>query len=191
MCSMEKHLIFIGGEAGVGKSTIARVLKERINPVVVIDKDEFTSVFVDELLTSNGHSKGDRESDYYLNTVKPLEYKQIDSMVWHSIESSSLIVTAPFFDCFFDEIWLERMKSLANFHAAKVSFLFITRHNYSIRLGLIERGAIRDGWKITNYTAYRKMIDPLIAAIRERNDIDFIDMDESINVDLVLKKFGI
>ena len=104
---LEKHLIFIGGEAGVGKSVSARELQKKLSCSIVIDKDESTSILANALLRSYNQPESDRESDIYLKEVKPLEYKQLDSIVWDGIENTSMIVTAPFFDSFLDNKWLE------------------------------------------------------------------------------------
>lgn len=81
-----KHLIFLGGEAGVGKSVSAREIQKHLSSSIVIDKDEATSVLVNALLKRLGKSPYDRESKTYLKKVKPLEYKQLDEQLEINME---------------------------------------------------------------------------------------------------------
>ncbi len=72
-----KKLIFLYGEAGVGKSTIANSLQKEKNDIIVIDKDEPTSIFTHYILKENGKKPHDRESEFYLNNINKKRPKYI------------------------------------------------------------------------------------------------------------------
>lgn len=180
-----RHLIFLGGEAGVGKTILSKELMSKIGSSLVIDKDEFTSVLVNKLLELYGQPTSDRESQVYVENVKPLEYEQIDNMIWDGIKNTSLIITAPFFDSFLDIEWLEKMELLGDFHNTKVDFIFLTRCPNKVRTGLIDRCADRDKWKISNYSDYRKKTDSIIKKILRNNKVKHINFVDRIDVALV------
>ena len=182
---MNKHLIFLGGEAGVGKSVSAKEVQKSLSSSIIIDKDESTSVLVNALLSSYGLSESDRESDMYLSKVKPLEYKQLDNIVWDGIKNTSMIITAPYFDSFLGEEWINTMKDLGNFHKAHVSFIFLTGCPNKIQSGLIERAENRDKWKLENYNLYRKGTDSIIEKILKNKAITHIDYRDMIEPELI------
>lgn len=182
----KKHLIFLGGEAGVGKSISAKKIRDRLNNCIVIDKDESTSILAEALLESYGQHKGDRESEIYLSKVKPLEYKQLVDIIWGGISNTSMIVTAPYFDLFIDDEWLDAMKDIGDFHKAKVSFIFMTRCPSEIQSGLVARGEYRDKWKIYNYSRYRKNTDVAINKVLKNKEITHFHFSDIIDVDLMV-----
>jgi DNA-binding transcriptional regulator YhcF (GntR family) len=68
------HLILIGGYAGSGKSELGRTLA-RLTSWAMVDKDTTTRPVVEKTLEVMGTSPNDRESDIYLNEVRPREYE--------------------------------------------------------------------------------------------------------------------
>jgi gluconate kinase len=178
-----KKMVFIGGEAGVGKSTVASHLQKNIinHNITVVDKDEATSEFVSFVLETNNHNPYDRESEFYTNTVKPLEYKQLNKITLHSIKNSSVITTAPYFDCFTNKQWIEEMKFEAEFNEAELFFFYLVKDKTTILQGLKDRNAQRDYWKLKNWEVYRKSIDALNENISKNINIIKINMSESFS----------
>jgi dephospho-CoA kinase len=185
---LKKSVIFLGGEAGVGKSTVAESLSSRIENISVIDKDEATAFLVNALLEQLGCKSSDRESHTYLTKVKPLEYQQMDSMTWNNTGNSSLIVTAPFFDSFNDKAWIEKMLLMGASKDTDVKFVFITRPSASVRAGIMARGAERDTWKISNYEEYRRNTDVAISSVLNNEEIMHIKFDNLSEIDDLLEK---
>lgn len=183
----KKHLIFLGGEAGVGKSISASELQKSLDNSIVIDKDETTSILVNALLESYNQPSSDRESKIYLSKIKPLEYQQLDEIVWDGITNTSMIVTAPYFDSFINAEWIIKMKALGDFHSAKVSFVFITRCPNKIRTGLVDRNANRDKWKIKHYSEYRANTDKIINSVLRNKQIKHLPFGEKIDIKQLIK----
>lgn len=171
-------MIFIGGEAGVGKSTLAKYLQEKTIGISVFDKDETTSVFASYLLKTNGYPTYDRESSFYIENVKPLEYEQLDNLCIHTIGASSLIVTAPYFDSFLDDDWIERMRFEAEFNDSELYMFYMVKNSEDILQGLKNRNESRDIWKISNYSKYRKDIDIIISKMLKKEEIKIIDANK-------------
>lgn len=184
---LKKNLFFLGGEAGVGKSTIAKIISNLLEDSIIIDKDESTSFLAEAILECYDRKKNDRESELYLKLIKLLEYKQLDSIVFNGIKNTSMIVTASFFDSFLNKKWLKSMKDLEPLHNINVFFIILTRPSDLIQSGLIARGEYRDEWKIANYLEYRKNTDKILEKILENKALKHFHIDSGLAVDQLLQ----
>lgn len=185
-----KKLIFLGGESGVGKSTIANALQKEKKDICVVDKDESTSIFTHYILKENGKKPHDRESEFYLNNIKPLEYEQLDKIVEYSLRNKSVVATAPYFDNFLNEDWISDMEYLAKYNDSEVYFFYIVRNPDEVLQGLKDRNAIRDTWKINNYLKYRENIDNLNSKILSKKYIKKIDINIAFDYKKVFDVFS-
>jgi len=70
-----KKMIIVAGVAGSGKSYIGKEIAKKIENCVYLDKDTQTRFLVDKFLKCLGHNETDRESQEYLQNIRPLEYE--------------------------------------------------------------------------------------------------------------------
>jgi predicted kinase len=153
------NVVMIGGFAGSGKTELGRILARRTG-WPILDKDTLTRPVVEGALEFIGLSPNDRESDAYVNTIRPLEYEALSAAIRENVEcGNSVIATAPFIREFTDRAWLNRARaSLAAVDAAlTVVWVYCdpeTMHRY-----LRHRGAARDSTKLSNWEMYLKSID--------------------------------
>jgi len=153
------HVILIGGYAGSGKTELGRILA-RDTGWPVLDKDTLTRPPVEAALEALGQSPHDRESDVYLNTIRPREYEALTAATVENVEcGNSAIVTAPFIREFNDPAWLHRTQ--ANYAALKATTTLVwlycdvqTIHTY-----LRRRGAARDNVKLADWPVYINTVD--------------------------------
>jgi len=174
--SDQNALIFLAGEAGVGKSTIAKKIQKSLKHCTIIDKDEATSVLVNSLLKSYGQPAFDRESAIYLEKVKPLEYLQLDSILKNGlINDTSAIICAPFFDNFFNAEWIQEMKDFSKEKDLLIYFIVVKAPPETIHERLISRNAVRDTFKLKYYSEYRAATDLILSNMKSLDFINVID----------------
>ena len=154
------HVVLIGGYAGSGKTELGRILA-RETGWPILDKDTLTRPLVETALEALSQSPHDRESDTYLNAVRPREYEALAAATLENVEcGTSAIVTAPFIREFGDDEWLRRTQ--ASYEALNATMTLVwmycdipTMHTY-----LRRRGAGRDTAKLTDWPGYTAIIDP-------------------------------
>lgn len=153
------HVVLIGGYAGSGKSELGRILA-RETGWPILDKDTITRPVVEAALEVMGVSPHDRESDAYLETVRPREYEALSSATLENVEcGSSAIVTAPFIREFKDTAWIERVQASYAALNATTAVVWVycdadTMHTY-----IRHRGAARDAAKLADWRSYLAGID--------------------------------
>jgi DNA-binding transcriptional regulator YhcF (GntR family) len=153
------RLILIGGYAGSGKSELGRILSHETG-WSMLDKDTLTRPVVEVALEALGKSPHDRESDTYLNMIRPREYEGLIASVNENIASgNSIIAVAPFIREFTDAAWISRTQATYASAGALVTFVWVycdvgTMHTY-----LRHRGAARDTAKLADWPGYLASID--------------------------------
>lgn len=157
--SKKPQVIFIGGYAGSGKTELGHVMS-RATRWTMLDKDTTTRPVVETALVSLGQSRDDRESETYLNTIRPGEYEALLAGMVENVEcGNSTIVTAPFIREFSDESWCKRITATVESLGARVHFVWVRCDSESMRMYIQRRGAARDAAKLANWNAYLAGID--------------------------------
>ncbi|KDN23924.1 GntR family transcriptional regulator [Amycolatopsis rifamycinica] len=153
------QVLVVGGYAGSGKTELGRIVA-RETGWPMLDKDTLTRPVVEAALELLGLSPNDRESDMYVNKIRPREYEALISAMTENVQcGNSAIVTAPFVKEFSDPAWAERIQATCAAMGAKVSFAWVfcdadTMHTY-----VRHRGAARDAQKLANWDDYIAGID--------------------------------
>jgi DNA-binding transcriptional regulator YhcF (GntR family) len=153
------HLILIGGYAGSGKSELGRTLS-RLTSWAMVDKDTTTRPVVEKALEVMGTSPNDRESDIYLNEVRPREYEAVMATITENLHAgSNVIATAPFIRELSDEAWIQRLKSLCENTGTRLIVVWVYCDAESMHTYLRGRGAARDTAKLEDWQGYLDKID--------------------------------
>ncbi|MGW1681657.1 AAA family ATPase [Saccharopolyspora sp. NPDC002376] len=157
--SVSPHVIMVGGYAGSGKTELGRVLARRAG-WPMLDKDTTTRAVVEAALEMLGKSPHDRESDVYLNTIRPAEYEALAAAMTENLMcGNSAIVTAPFIRELSDRAWCERTSATVESMGAQLHVVWVRCDADSMRAYLKQRGAARDATKLANWTSYLDAID--------------------------------
>lgn len=155
----QPQIILIGGYAGSGKTELGRILV-RETGWAMIDKDTITRPVVEAALEMIGQSPNDRESESYVNMIRPREYEALAAATAENVEcGNSVIVTAPFIREFGDAAWISRTQATYSALNAATTFVWVycdvdTTHGY-----LRYRGAARDAGKLSDWPGYLSAID--------------------------------
>lgn len=153
------HVFLIGGYAGSGKSELSRVLS-RVTGSAIVDKDTTTRAVVERLLEELGRPAHDRESQTYLEHVRPFEYEALLATIDENAEVGvGVIATAPFIREFQDAAWIERIGTRLNAAGVGLSLVWVRCDATTMHTYLKRRGAARDTGKLSNWDDYIAGID--------------------------------
>jgi predicted kinase len=170
----QPQVVLIGGYAGSGKTELGRMIV-RETGWGMFDKDSTTRAVVEAALRALGQPPSDRESDTYLNIIRPAEYTALmDAMAENVACGASVIVTAPFIRELSDPGWLSQVKSRCEELSAMLNVVWVTCDAESMRGYIKHRGARRDDWKLANWESYLSSID-----LDFRPPVDHIVIDNS------------
>lgn len=154
------RVLLIGGFAGSGKTELGRMIA-RETGWAMLDKDTLTRPVVEAALELLGRSPNDRDSDLYVESVRPREYEALAAAMDENLQcGNSIIATAPFIREFGNKAWLSRTQASCAEHGAAVQVAWVycdpeTMHSY-----LRRRGAARDASKLADWPSYLNAIDP-------------------------------
>ena len=153
------HAILVGGYAGTGKTALGRILA-RETGWPMLDKDTLTRPVVETALELAGKSPHDRESDFYLHTIRPREYEALSGALQENLEcGNSAIVTAPFIKEFNDPAWLERVQAANTGMNATTIFVWVYCDAETMQTYIRHRGAARDAAKLADWATYLTNVD--------------------------------
>jgi len=157
--TLAPHVLLIGGFAGSGKTELGRILV-RETGWPMFDKDTLTRPVVEAALELLDCSPHDRESDTYVNLIRPREYEALMAAAQENVEcGNSAIVTAPFIREFADMAWLSRARAAFIDMNAVITFVWVYCDADTTRTYLRRRGAARDTVKLANWSHYLTTID--------------------------------
>lgn len=154
-------VVMVGGYAGSGKTELGRILA-RESGWPILDKDTATRAVVEHALEVDGVPAHDRESEVYLQKVRPLEYASLLALTTENAECGvSAVVTAPFVREFRDEAWRKRTEAAFTAIDAVVTFAWVRCDPETMLTYLRHRGAARDAAKLAEWDDYLASIEPM------------------------------
>ncbi|WP_410597826.1 GntR family transcriptional regulator [Amycolatopsis sp. lyj-23] len=147
-------IVVVGGYAGSGKTEVGRIMA-RLTGWAMLDKDTLTRPVVEAMLSSLGQSPHDRESDAYLEQVRPAEYESLREAVVENVScGNSVIQTAPFIRELANPVWCRRAAADADALDARLRVAWVRTDAESMKVYLKRRAAARDTNKLANWDTY-------------------------------------
>lgn len=157
-----QKLVFFVGVAGTGKTTVARKMAERIQ-AAFLDRDTVGGRFVEAMLESNGLDKNDRDSEFYKQNLRDLEYDTTKDVCIENLASGqNVFMISPFTAELKNKRWIEEViiKSGLSKEKLDVKVVVVTLDNIEMqRNRIVDRKTERDRWKLDNWGDFEKRVD--------------------------------
>ena len=153
--SPQPTLILIAGGPGAGKSSLGRALAQQFTSGVLLDKDVVCGVWVDGMLAKLNGGNIDRESNIYLESLRPLEYRSLMAAALDNLAlGKTVFVVAPFGPELTDGEWVRRLKAAVHKVEGRVRAIWIEIEPETAKQRIAARNEPRDGWKLANWDAF-------------------------------------
>lgn len=166
------QLVIVCGLAGSGKTTVGKALARRLG-AAFLDKDTLSRHFVEAMLASRDLSPGDRESDVYLNDIRPLEYRVLEKASNENLAVGlSVVVSAPYVRETQEKRYFQNLIDDADGADAATTAVWVYADGASMHEYLVLRNAERDEWKLNHWDEYLAEVDPERAPLWEHHRID-------------------
>ncbi len=153
------QMVLVGGFAGCGKTEFGRILA-RSTKWPILDKDTTTRPILEAALEVSGLRTYDRESPFYMDTLRPREYEALIATANENLSCGiSAIVTAPFLKEFTNTAWISKIAAHSESLGAVMQLVWIDCDQESRRTYLRHRGAARDTAKLADWDAHVAQIN--------------------------------
>ncbi|MEO7762414.1 MAG: AAA family ATPase [Casimicrobiaceae bacterium] len=148
-------LILIAGGPGAGKTTLGRALAAQFETGVLLDKDVINSAWVDQMLIRLNDGQVDRESQIYLEALRPLEYGALLAAAFDNLAlGKTVFVVAPFGPELTDGDWVRRLQHSVQELGGRVRAIWIETDEQTAKERITARRSPRDAWKLANWDGF-------------------------------------
>ncbi|GAB2542123.1 AAA family ATPase [Gracilibacillus alcaliphilus] len=157
-----QRLVFFVGVAGTGKTTVAEKAAARI-PCAFLDRDTIGGRFVEHILKMNNMDPNDRDSQFYKENLRDLEYDSTKDICIENLRvGQNVFMISPFTAELKNKDWIDEViaasgKSKTDVDV-KVVVVTLDDMNQQ-RQRIQERGTVRDTWKLDNWDSYETRVD--------------------------------
>lgn len=157
-----QKLVFFVGVAGTGKTTVAKKLAARI-PTAFLDRDTVGGRFVEKFLASNGQDPNDRDSAFYKEHLRDLEYDTTKDICIENLGAGqNVFMISPFTAELKNREWIEEVISAAGLGKDQVDVKVIAVALKDMDLQkqrIVDRQTERDQWKLEHWDDFKKRVD--------------------------------
>lgn len=187
-----QKLIFFVGVAGTGKTTVAKEIASFI-PCAFLDRDTVGGRFVERILNMQGMDKNDRDSAFYKENLRDLEYDTtMDICIDNLAAGQNVFMISPFTAELKNKQWIDKVLSASGktFAEVDVKVVVVTLGDIETQRARIEeRGTIRDSWKLDNWDSYETRVDfvPTINWAIPTENIHIFDNSGTLTEDKIKK----
>ncbi|MGG6311612.1 AAA family ATPase [Paenibacillus macerans] len=154
-------LVFFVGVAGTGKTTVARKLARRM-PVAFLDRDTVGGCFVEKMLEMNGLDVNDRDSDFYKEHLRDLEYDTTrDICIENLAAGQNVFMISPFTAELKNKDWIETLLRDAGLSKKEVDVKVVVvalKDMETQKERIIDRCTDRDTWKLEHWDDFKHRV---------------------------------
>lgn len=158
---MLQKLVFFVGVAGTGKTTVARVISEHV-PAAFLDRDTVGGRFVEAILDMKGLDKNDRDSQFYKDNLRDLEYDTTkDICIENLAAGQNVFMISPFTAELKNKQWIEEVIAAAGLtrEQVDVKVIVVTLNDISLQHDrIVGRQTERDRWKLDNWDQFEQRV---------------------------------
>lgn len=154
-------LVFFVGVAGTGKTTVARKLARRM-PAAFLDRDTVGGRCVEKILAMNGLDVNDRDSDFYKQHLRDLEYDTTrDICIENLAAGQNVFMISPFTAELKNKDWIETLLQEAGLTKKEVDVKVVVvtlKDMETQKERIIERCTDRDTWKLEHWDDFKHRV---------------------------------